>query len=66
MSYGQKKDFEKWISRKTNSNQFQDNISNHILRQKSKIQIFWISGINGLKGIQTLNLVFRHMNHKKG
>ena len=29
---GQKKDFKKWISRKTISNYFQDSISNNILR----------------------------------
>jgi len=46
--YGQKKDFKKWISQKTNSNQFQDNITNNILRQNPKVKIFWISGINGL------------------
>jgi len=49
ISYGQKRDINKWISQKNNSNQFQDNISNNILRQNPKIQIFLISGINGIR-----------------
>ena len=44
-----KKGFRKWISRQTNSNQFQDIMSNNITGRTEKLS-FWISGINGLNG----------------